>query len=258
MKQYLNLLSDVKHNGTWQDNRTGVRTLMIPGAMLKFDLRDGFPAVTTKKLAYRSVVGELLGFLNGAHTVAEFNALGCRVWDANGAATNGELGPIYGVAWRQHDQIGKLLETIRYNPQSRRMIVTAWLPDLIPDMALPPCHYSFQIIIEQSSRTMHLIWNQRSCDLFLGIPFNIASYATLLSLLACVTGYNVGTVTDVHIYENHLSQVEEQLSRAPLAPAQLWLAEHLWKSRSLDNVARADIELDNYVSHPAILAPMAL
>lgn len=296
MKQYLDLLQNVLDNGTRQKNRTGIDTIMIPGAMLKFDLRDGFPAITTKKLAYRSVVGELIGFLRGCDTVKEFNDLGCKVWDANATApiwlnnpnyhdvvhfdeddntvSSGYLGRIYGVQWRKWncnqipgkhttlDQIETLLHQIRENPTSRRLIVTAWRPDELDQMALPPCHYSFQVIIEQESNVMHLLWNQRSCDLFLGIPFNIASYATLLSILAKITGYIPGTLTgflaDVHIYENHIDQVKEQLSRTPLTLCQLSISDRIKVGHYVNDINPFDISLVDYNSHPAIKAIMAI
>jgi thymidylate synthase len=293
MKQYLDLMQNVLEKGTWQANRTGIHSKMLPGAMLQFDLRDGFPAVTTKKLAYKAVVGELLGFLRGCDTVKEFNDLGCKVWDANATApswtsnehyreitrqrdleSEGYLGRIYGVQWRnwncnqvpgQHttlDQIETLLMQIRDNPTSRRLIVSAWRPDELHQMALPPCHYAFQVIIEQETKTMHLLWNQRSCDLFLGIPFNIASYATLLHILARITGYNVGTLTgflaDVHIYENHVDQCTEQLSRDPKPLPELAICSNIKLGSPIESICPDDILLNSYNSWPAIKAEMAV
>lgn len=296
MKQYLELMQRVLNEGTWQDNRTGIRTKMIPGAMLKFDLSEGFPAVTTKKLFFGAVKGELLGFLRGADTIKEFNDLGCKVWDANGTApawvnnpnykdiqhiadidgpvNSGYLGRIYGVQWRdwncsnvpgRHntlDQIETLLHQIRENPTSRRLLVTAWRPDELDQMALPPCHYGFQVIIEQETKTMHLLWNQRSCDLFLGIPFNIASYATLLHILARITGYNVGTLTgflaDVHLYENHLDQVKEQLSRSPLSLCNIFIDNKISLCTNINDIEPSDIQLGGYECYPPIKAPMAV
>ena len=288
MKQYLDLMRDILDNGTWQDNRTGIRTKMLPGAMLKFDLRDGFPAVTTKQLAFKQVKGELLGFLRGCDSASQFRGLGCSVWDANASAPawvnsaymrdleEGDLGRIYGVQWKdwnssevdlytglpkKFDQIENLIDQIRCNPTSRRLLVTALRPDEFHKMALPPCHYTFQIIIEQGTRTMHLLWNQRSCDMFLGVPFNIASYALLLSLIAKVTGYDVGTLTgflaDVHIYENHLEQVVEQLSRECLSLSELRI-DSVTFGQPLETIQPEDIGLGNYVCHPPIKAPMAV
>lgn len=292
MKQYLDLVQDVLEKGTWQANRTGIHSKMLPGAMLQFDLRNGFPAVTTKKLAYRAVVGELLGFLRGCDTVKEFNDLGCKVWDANAIApawvnnlnyvnvkhieddvlvSSGYLGRIYGVQWRDwshkggsesFDQIETLLEQIHTNPTSRRLLVSAWRPDELDQMALPPCHYAFQVIIEQETKTMHLLWNQRSCDLFLGVPFNIASYATLLHILARITGYNVGILTgflaDVHIYENHMDQCFEQLSRDPKTLPELVICSTVREESSLESIRPDDILLNNYNPWPAIKAEMAV
>lgn len=294
MNAYKNLLQYIVDNGHWQQNRTGVDTLMVPGYMVKFDLREGFPAVTTKQLFYRSVVGELLGFLRGCNTAQEFRELGCKVWDANstaGAWVNSEaykkqvpanwsydegyLGRIYGVNWRNWnssatrpgyrttvDQIETLIREIRENPSSRRLLVSAWRPDELDQMALPPCHYGFQVIIEQETKTMHLLWNQRSCDVFLGLPFNIASYATLLHILARITGYEVGTLTgflaDVHIYRDHMEQVMEQLSREPLSPPALEISEHIGIGFSVDDIMPDDIQLVNYHHHPSIKAKMAV
>lgn len=284
VKQYQDLLTNILENGTWQNNRTGIRTKMIPGAMIKFDMADGFPAMTTKKLAFKQVIGELLGFLRGADTLEQFNKLGCTVWDANGKADAwtmsdefcsvdkaGYLGRIYGVQWSnwngELDQIQKLLRDIRKNPTSRRMIVTAWNPTELDRMALPPCHYSFQVIIEQESGKMHLLWNQRSVDTFLGLPFNIASYATLLHILAKMTGYIPGTLTgflaDVHIYENHLDQVNEQLSRVPGKLPELDIKDDsawVWLSdmNIIDDLEPNDFALVNYYPQSSIKAEMAV
>jgi len=282
MKPYLDALQDILEHGSWQDNRTGVATKMLPGIMLKFDLREGFPAMTTKKLAFGAVKGELLGFLRGANTVKEFNDLGCKVWDANANApawldseymkthNAGDLGRIYGVQWRdwitsdggKFDQIANLIEQIKTNPTSRRLVVSAWRPDEMKQMALPPCHYSFQVIIEQSTNTMHLLWNQRSCDFFLGIPFNIASYALLLEILARITGYTAGTLTgflaDAHIYENHIDQVMEQLSRTPFSLPKLHISHKIQLGTAIESIEPKDIELVAYECHAAIKAEMAV
>jgi thymidylate synthase len=293
MKQYQELLTTILDSGTRQKNRTGIDTFMIPGYMMKFDLRQGFPALTTKKLAFKSMVGELLAFLRGANTVKQFNDLGCKFWDANGSAPAwvnninrlsrvyfdeegvshdaGDLGRIYGVQWRDWltnangdhlDQLENLLSEIKTNPTSRRLIVSAWRPDELTKMALPPCHYSFQVIIEQESKTMHLLWNQRSCDVFLGIPMNIASYAILLHVLARITGYNVGTLTgflaDVHIYENHLAQVKEQLLRNPYDLPHLKISDRVVEGTKVEDIKPEDIELVGYECHAAIKAEMAV
>jgi len=285
MKQYLDIMQNVLEYGSWQENRTGIATKMLPGAMFQVDLRHGFAAVTTKKLAYRSVVGELLGFARGCNTAKDFNELGCKVWDANATApswvnsyhyqqyhkdpADGYLGRIYGVQWRTWDtgggcldQLANLIEQIKTNPTSRRLLVTAWRPDELDQMALPPCHYTFQVIIEQETKTMHLLWNQRSVDVFLGLPFNIASYATLLHILARITGYNVGTLTgflaDVHVYENHIDQCMEQLSREPMQLCQLKIHNNVGIDYDINLIKPEDIWLENYVSHPTIKADMAV
>ena len=267
MKQYQAILQHALDNGTWQENRTDIRTKMVPGMMFQWDMRDGFPAVTTKRLAWKQVVGELLGFLRGASTVTEFNALGCTVWDANGAAwdASGRLGRIYGVQWSdwggELDQMAHLLDTVRRNPTSRRMIVTAWNPLELEQMSLPPCHYSFQVVIEQSTQRMHLLWNQRSADMFLGLPFNIASYGLLLHILAAMTGYIPGTLTgflaDVHIYENHLDQVATVLEREPYAAPTLWMNDAV-PHAALSELQPEWFMLDEYAHHGAVPAPMAV
>lgn len=315
MKQYLDLMKTVLNEGTWQENRTGVRCVTLPGAMLKFDMADGFPAVTTKKLAFKSVVGELIGFLRGETNVKAFQELGCKVWDGNATADywlnnpnnqgDGDLGRIYGAQWRgwpgsyllgeegdlsasthtltadgksyplfrQHvDQVEEALHEVRFNPTSRRIIVNAWNPAELDQMALPPCHLLFQLIPHVSTGKLHMVMYQRSCDLFLGVPFNIASYATLLHLFAAWTGYTPGTLTmmlaDVHIYENHLDQVREQLSREPLPLPKLVIdglddtdPEEL-KKVPLETLLAAlepdDFMLFDYEHHPAIKAPMAV
>lgn len=296
MKQYLDLMKTVLNEGTWQENRTGVRCVTLPGAMLKFDMADGFPAVTTKKLAFKSVVGELIGFLRGETNVKAFQELGCNVWNGNATADywlknpnnqgDGDLGRIYGAQWRNFtggmdkhgyalmtvDQVSKALHEVRCNPTSRRIIVNAWNPAELDQMALPPCHLLFQLIPHVSTGKLHMVMYQRSCDLFLGVPFNIASYATLLHLFSAWTGYTPGTLTmmlaDVHIYENHLDQVREQLSREPLPLPKLVIGglsdtepEEL-KKASLEQLLAAlepdDFMLFDYEHHPAIKAPMAV
>jgi thymidylate synthase len=299
MKQYLNLMRDVLENGTWQENRTGIRCITLPGAMLKFDMADGFPAVTTKKLAFKSVVGELIGFLRGETNVKAFQELGCKVWDGNATADywlnnpnnkgDGDLGRIYGAQWRAWyagedwnqngygqslsvDQLANALHDVRNNPTSRRIIVNAWNPAELDQTALPPCHMLFQLIPHVNTGKLHMVMYQRSCDLFLGVPFNIASYATLLHLFSSWTGYTPGTLTmmlaDVHIYENHLDQVTEQLSREPKHLPRLWIqrlpTEPLSKLQNLglDDLLKdlkpSDFILQGYEHHEAISAPMAV
>lgn len=291
MKQYHDLLRTILTEGSWEENRTGIRTQSIPGAMLKFDLREGFPAITTKKLAFKAVVGELIGFLRGCTSAADFRALGCNVWDQNANENvpwlanphrkgEDDLGRVYGAQWRDWtvqdgdsyhrriavDQIFKALHDVRHNPTSRRIIVNAWNPAELDQMALPPCHLLFQLIARQDG-TLHMVMYQRSVDTFLGLPFNIASYALLLELFAAWSGRQPATLSmmlaDVHIYENHLEQVHEQLAREPYQLPQLDLVtidtRHDATLHELIGSLSSDgIQLVEYQCHPAIKAPMAV
>jgi thymidylate synthase len=290
MKQYLNLLERVMNKGSWQQNRTGIPTKRLAGAMLEFDLKEGFPAMTTKKLAFNAVKGELLGFIRGYDNAAKFRELGCKVWDQNANENEAwvknvirkgedDLGRIYGVQWRDWsrydthhgwsstDQFANAINDIMQNPTSRRIIVTAWNPGEINDMALPPCHMTFQLLVNVDTNEISLCMYQRSCDMFLGIPFNIASYALLLELIAAATNKRAGKLimflADVHIYKNHEEQVREQLSRRTLPLCQLSINEEFFY-RSEDPVKRlelcepSDIALDNYISHLPIKAEMAV
>lgn len=290
MQQYHDLLRDVLENGQREPNRTGIDTLTLPGATLRFDLRDGFPAVTTKKLYFDSVKGELIGFLRGCTSAADFRELGCKVWDQNANETEAwvqnpnrtgtdDLGRIYGAQWRDWtlidhesglrlslDQIEKALRQVRQDPSSRRIIVSAWNPGELDEMALPPCHVMFQLL-PRSDGTLHMTMYQRSCDLFLGLPFNIASYALLLELFAAWTGRTAATLTmflaDVHIYETHMAQVKEQLTREEYSLPRLRLDLPLNCFRMsltalLDDLRPDHITLRNYQSHPALPAPMAV
>lgn len=295
MKQYLNLLSDVLSNGVRQSNRTGIDTLTIPGAMLKFDMSKGFPAMTTKRLAWKQVVGELIGFMRGTTNASDFRALGCTIWDANANQNQqwldnpnrigeDDLGCIYGSMWRcwpnanwneyqlddrpsQVDQLANALDQVRNNPESRRIIVTAWNPSELDKMALPPCHLLFQLLPHKSTKKLHMVMYQRSCDMFLGVPFNIASYALLLHIISALTDYTPGTLTmmlaDVHIYINHLEQVAEQLDRQPSTLPELQMCLPIQTNeRTLDNfldsICPDDFTLINYVPQAAIKAPMAV
>jgi thymidylate synthase len=295
---YLNLLREILAKGIRQSNRTGIDTLTLPGAMLRFDLREGFPALTTKKLFFDSVKGELIGFLRGATSAADFRALGCRIWDQNanenkawlaspyrqGEDDLGRLGYSFGWrhygatdAWRNEqgpvdyagvDQIAAALDTLRRDPHSRRILVNAWNPaDVNAGMAaLPPCHVLFQLLPHVDDKVLHMTMYQRSADMFLGVPFNIASYALLLELFAAWSGYRAGTLTmffaDAHIYENHIDQVHEQLAREPYPLPRLGLSIPGATTRSLDDLLGLlepeDIWLNDYQSHPAIKAPMAV
>ena len=294
MRQYLQLLDRVLEQGEWMNNRTGIRTLRVEGAMLEFDLRLGFPAVTTKQLAFNAVKGELLGFIRGCDNAAQFRDLGCRVWDQNANENRqwlgspyrrgpDDLGRIYGVQWRAWtspntgladephlnfiDQLAIAVDKIENNPTDRRIIVTAWNPGELNEMALPPCHLLFQLLPNPDTKELSLCMYQRSCDLFLGIPFNIASYALLLELIARATGYTakklVMSLADAHIYENHLDQVKFQLTRMPFAGPTLRIGEigglrQLAGIEYLESIQPHHIWLEGYAHHPAIKAPMAV
>lgn len=291
MRQYLDLLERILSEGSLQENRTGINAIRLDGHMLQFNMADGFPAVTTKKLAFNSVKGELIGFIRGYQSADDFRALGCKVWDQNANENvqwlanpyrKGEdhLGRIYGVQWRSWatdselglpyiDQLANAVNDVMHNPTSRRIIVNAWNPAELQYMALPPCHMMFQLLVDVKTNTLSMLMYQRSCDAFLGIPFNIASYALLLHLIARATGKNPGKLTmflaDVHIYENHVDQVQEQLLRKPFCPPILALEQVSDEAgipyigmQYLDNVKPEDIRLVCYDHHPAIKAPMAV
>ena len=224
MQQYLNLLNRILTEGTQKGDRTGTGTLSIFGHQMRFDLRDGFPLLTTKKLHLKSIIYELLWFLRGDTNVHYLQEHGVRIWN-EWADENGELGPVYGHQWRSWpdykggtiDQIKNVVDMIRHNPNSRRMLVTAWNPAEVDDMALPPCHCLFQFYVADGRLSLQLY--QRSADSFLGVPFNIASYALLLQMIAQVTGLEAGefihTTGDTHLYLNHLEQAKLQLTREP-------------------------------------------
>ena len=224
MQQYLNLLNRILTEGTQKGDRTGTGTLSIFGHQMRFDLRDGFPLLTTKKLHLKSIIYELLWFLRGDTNVRYLQEHGVRIWN-EWADENGELGPVYGHQWRSWpdykggtiDQIKNVVDMIKHNPDSRRMLVTAWNPAEVEDMALPPCHCLFQFYVAEGRLSLQLY--QRSADSFLGVPFNIASYALLLQMIAQVTGLEAGefihTTGDTHLYLNHLEQAKLQLTREP-------------------------------------------
>ena len=224
MQQYLNLLNRILIEGTQKGDRTGTGTLSIFGHQMRFDLRDGFPLLTTKKLHLKSIIYELLWFLRGDTNVHYLQEHGVRIWN-EWADENGELGPVYGHQWRSWpdykggtiDQIKNVVDMIKHNPDSRRMLVTAWNPAEVEDMALPPCHCLFQFYVADGRLSLQLY--QRSADSFLGVPFNIASYALLLQMIAQVTGLEAGefihTTGDTHLYLNHLEQAKLQLTREP-------------------------------------------
>lgn len=260
---YEDLLRDVLANGTHKGDRTGTGTRSVFGRQIRYDLAQGFPLVTTKKVHLKSVVYELLWFLRGDSNVRWLQERGVKIWD-DWADETGELGPVYGVQWRSWptpdgghvDQIAKVIEQIRTNPDSRRHVVTAWNPAEVDDMALPPCHALFQFYVADGKLSCQLY--QRSADLFLGVPFNIASYALLTQMVAAQTGLALGefvwTGGDCHIYDNHVEQVETQLARDPYPYPSLRLAPR----ESIFDYEFEDIEVLGYVSHPAIKAPIAV
>ena len=264
MRQYLDLMRHVRDHGVRKDDRTGTGTLSVFGHQLRFDLAEGFPVVTTKKLHLKSIVHELLWFLRGETNVRSLNAAGVSIWD-EWADEHGELGPIYGYQWRhwptreggEIDQIRDVIDGIRRNPDSRRLIVSAWNVGDIPLMKLPPCHAFFQFYVAQGRLSCQLY--QRSADIFLGVPFNIASYALLTHMVAQQTdlapGEFVWTGGDCHLYLNHLEQVEAQLARKPFPLPQLAIRR---RPPSIFDYRYEDFEIVGYESHPAIKAPVAV
>jgi thymidylate synthase len=264
MRQYLDLLSYVRHHGTPKADRTGTGTLSVFGWQSRYDLADGFPVVTTKKLALRAVIHELLWFLAGDSNIAYLNDRGVHIWD-EWADDDGDLGPIYGVQWRSWptpdgqsiDQMSQVVRQIQQDPDSRRHIVSAWNVSELERMRLPPCHILFQFYVAEGRLSCQLY--QRSGDLFLGVPFNIASYALLTHMVAQVTGLEPGefihTLGDAHLYQNHLEQADRQLAREPLALPTLRLNP---ERRSLFDFSYEDIALEGYEHHPPIKAPIAV
>ncbi|MEO1889665.1 MAG: thymidylate synthase [Cycloclasticus sp.] len=264
MKQYLELMQDILDNGTNKEDRTGTGTRSVFGRQMRFDLSKGFPLVTTKKLHLRSIIHELLWFLNGDTNTAYLNENGVKIWD-EWADENGDLGPVYGHQWRSWptpsggniDQISEVLAQIKNTPDSRRLIVSAWNVGQVPDMALPPCHLLFQFYVADGRLSCQLY--QRSADFFLGVPFNIASYALLTHMVAQQAGLEVGdfvwTGGDVHLYNNHFEQAALQLSRDTLALPQLNIAR---KPASLFDYSYDDFEIVGYESHAGIKAPVAI
>jgi len=264
MKQYLDLMQDILDNGAHKSDRTGTGTLSVFGRQMRFDLSAGFPLVTTKKLHLRSIIHELLWFLKGETNVKYLRDNGVTIWD-EWADENGELGPVYGSQWRSWpapdgrsiDQITQVLDQIKQKPDSRRHIVTAWNPAEVDKMALPPCHALFQFYVADGKLSCQLY--QRSADFFLGVPFNIASYALLTHLFAeqcdLAPGEFVWTGGDVHLYTNHIEQARLQLTREPHALPRLVIKQ---KPATVFEYQFEDFEIQNYVPHPSIKAPIAV
>jgi thymidylate synthase len=262
-RQYEDLLAHVLANGTHKPDRTGTGTRSVFGYQMRFDLERGFPLITTKRVHFRSVAVELLWFLRGDGNVKWLHENGVTIWD-EWAGPDGDLGPVYGVQWRSWpapdgahiDQISGILEMLRTDPNSRRMVVSAWNVGEIPAMALPPCHALFQFYVADGRLSCQLY--QRSADLFLGVPFNLASYALLVHLVAAQVGLEVGELVwtggDCHIYDNHVNQVNEQLSREVYAFPELKIAE----SPSLFDYTFEHFEVVGYKHHPALPAPIAV
>ncbi|MCI7420998.1 MAG: thymidylate synthase [Alphaproteobacteria bacterium] len=261
MQQYLDLLRDVLENGVDKMDRTGVGTRSVFGRQMRFDLNKGFPLMTTKKMHLKSIIYELLWFLKGDTNVKYLQEHGVRIWN-EWADENGDLGPVYGSQWRNWngegiDQIAEVIEKLKKTPNDRRMIVSAWNVGKIAEMHLPPCHMMFQFYVANNKLSCMLY--QRSCDMFLGVPFNIASYALLTMMVAQVCGYELGefihTLGDTHIYHNHFEQVREQLSRTPYELPQMRINPEV---KDINDFKYEDFELQGYQSYEAIKGQVAV
>jgi thymidylate synthase len=264
MKQYLDLLEDILANGIYKDDRTGTGTRSVFGRQIRFNLSEGFPLVTTKKLHTKSIIHELLWFLSGDTNIRYLKEHGVRIWD-DWADSNGDLGPVYGRQWRAWrtadgetiDQIANVIHQIIINPNSRRLIVNAWNVGELSKMALEPCHTLFQFYVGKGKLSCQLY--QRSADVFLGLPFNIASYSLLTHMIAQQCDLEVGELQivtgDTHLYENHLEQARLQLTRSPLPPPQLKIKR---RPGSIADYRFEDFEIINYQFHPHIAAPIAI
>ena len=264
MKQYLDLMKYVRESGTEKGDRTGTGTLSVFGYQMRFTLEEGFPLVTTKKVHLKSIIYELLWFLKGSTNIDYLNEHGVSIWD-EWADERGELGPVYGAQWRSWptqdgdsiDQISEVINQIKNNPDSRRLIVSAWNVSQIDSMALQPCHAMFQFYVADVKLSCQL--DQRSADIFLGVPFNIASYALLVLMMAKVTGLKPGefvhTLGDAHLYLNHLDQVDEQLKRQPFPLPKMSITKDI---KNVLDIEYEDFSLEDYESHPHISAPIAV
>ena len=274
MQAYQDLLQHILENGNQKGDRTGTGTYSVFGHQMRFDLAEGFPLITTKKVHFKSVVYELLWFISGKTNISYLQENGVKIWN-QWADENGDLGPVYGKQWRDWngesiDQLKNVIHQLKNNPNSRRMLVSAWNPSVLPDTsisfgenvangkaALPPCHALFQFYVADNKLSCQLY--QRSADVFLGVPFNIASYALLTEMIAQVCGLETGeffhTFGDVHIYQNHVEQVKLQLTREPKALPEVKLNQSI---KDIDEFTYEDIELLNYDPHPRIKAPIAV
>lgn len=273
MKQYLQVLQEILEKGVDRPDRTGVGTRALFNRTMRFNMDDGFPIVTTKKVSFNLIKAELLWFISGSRDVKDLQKLGCRIWDANTNAEywktkaefDGDVGRIYGVQWRKwrkpdgttFDQLGDVIKRIEEKPSDRRLIVMAWNPRELDEMALPPCHAFFQFFV--ANGCLSLAMYQRSCDMFLGVPFNTSSYALLLHMVAQVTGLKTGEfihhLGDTHIYFNHFEQVKEQLQREPYPLPKIWLNPDVKK---IDDFKMEDIKLIDYKHHSPIKGEMAV
>ena len=274
MEQYLDVLKEIMERGTDRPSRTGIDTRGLFGVPMRFNLEKGYPVVTTKKFAFNSMKAELLWFISGSSDVKKLQELGSHIWDANAEAPywkpkakfEGDLGRVYGVQWRSWqspyskkpiDQLKDVIERIKTDPYDRRLIVTAWNPGELEQMALPPCHMFFQFYVAKGKLSLSMY--QRSCDMFLGVPFNISSYSLLLHMITQATNLKpyefVHILGDAHIYKNHFEQVKTQLKRKPYSLPKLWLNP---KIKDIDKFTMDDIKLIDYKYHPTIKAPMAV
>lgn len=262
MKQYLDVLKDIMENGQDANNRTGIYARKVFGRQMRFDLSEGFPLVTTKKTYLRAIIHELIWLLSGNTNIKYLHDNNVTIWD-EWADENGDLGPVYGHQWRNFnsqgiDQIKDVIERIKKNPQDRRLIVTAWNPAQIEEMALPPCHAFFQFDVTPDGKLNCMLY-QRSCDMFLGVPFNIASYSLLTMMIAQVCGLKAGefvhTLGNAHIYSNHFDQVKLQLSREPYPLPKMKINPEV---KNIDDFKYEDFELVDYQCHPTIKGDVAV